>query len=468
VVGSTARMPPTSLTATLRLGGQDWPFRVYTRSLALGSSGRVQYYWMDSSQLRNPRSEAAQVNFRSIVGFWGAAMQEMGWWDLDQEVNYVLAVCYALVGKNKSLQHVYRDAYLAPHAVDRSDGLCEETRTRIRNVVRSRDYLQVRKELDETLGRFDIPAAVLPILQEAFRHWVGTAVVRMRQRGNDGLEEFLAETDHWLARYRKRSDRWVRQFLDLFAYECKAAFHTCYANAWVGLIPWLRENRELDAGSERFLRFWHHQNQPIEVPHGLTVAGILYPTHQFLERGGEFRQSLVIPTERIGPTHLRDVFNGQVLSLHPLSGFFMKDPGLCAVAGQFFLSDAYERVFRQREPLFCREYWSLIQAILAAAYLYRQALDRQAEGRSIRRDARLVEGVTSPSADCDEAALLTEYVASRQIRCPNCGGALELRGYRTAGEGESEAPTDFACSACGRQLALAIQYGELVDWLRHR
>ncbi len=100
-----------------------------------------------------------------------------------------------------------------------------------------------------------------------------------------------------------------------------------YANAWVGLIPWLREHRGLDTVSERFRRFWHNQNQPIEIPHGRTPGGISYPTHHSAlvakgdGNGGLTCQTLRMRTEHIGPTHLRDAFSGQVLSLHPLSGW---------------------------------------------------------------------------------------------------------------------------------------------------
>jgi hypothetical protein len=107
-----------------------------------------------------------------------------------------------------------------------------------------------------------------------------------------------------------------------------------------------RENRVLDEGSKRCLRLWHMQNQPIERPDtGVTP----------------------------------DVFGGQLLSLHPLSGFVMKDPALCATVGRFCLSDAYERVMVEGRAEGSSEYREFVGAILTAAALYRQALDRQAE-----------------------------------------------------------------------------------------
>jgi len=53
---ASTRKPPHSFTATLRLRGQEFPFRLFTRPLRLGEYGTIQYYWMDSSQFRRLRS----------------------------------------------------------------------------------------------------------------------------------------------------------------------------------------------------------------------------------------------------------------------------------------------------------------------------------------------------------------------------------------------------------------------------
>src|SRR4051794_37791594 len=90
------------------------------------------------------------------------------------------------------------------------------------------------------------------------------------------------------------------------------------------------------------------------------------------------------PEERADGSVRADVFGGQVLSLHPLSGFFMLDPALCAVAGKFFASDAYDLTFGQRQGDSCKEYWDLIGAIIMAAHLYKQAADEQAQRRDYR------------------------------------------------------------------------------------
>ncbi len=466
-------MPPQSWTATVRLAGQDFSFRLYARPLHLRPFGSVQYYWMDSSLFRNFESETSSANFRNCVGHWWAAMQANGFGDdLEQQTHLVTAMCYPLVCRSKGMQDIYRDAFLAPNSVHLgADALPDKICRRIRRIVRGRDGFAVQREMDATLGRFEPPAKALPALQEAFRHWVGKGVTLLRRHGTKGLEKFLAEADYWLSKYRKRSGRWARHFINLFAYEAKVAFFRCYANTWIDLIPWLREHRGLDLLSERFLRFWHNQNQPVEVAHGRTVNGIYYPTRggtavfEPMPNGrGTFR-SIEWKTEHIGPTHVPDVFRGQVLSLHPLSGFFMKDPGLCAIAGRFFASESHDDVMI-RGRVDCADYWNLIGAILSAAHLYKRAAERQAQGRGVRHQGGDVVKAIDTSCDTDsEATLLEDYADAQKICCPHCGSGVRLRRYHPAPPGVDLFQVEYVCRSCGQQIPLMIGCNALADWL---
>src|SRR5262249_35008521 len=162
----------------------------------------------------------------------------------------------------------------------------------------------------------------------------------------------------------------------------------------------------LDPVSERFLRFWHMQNQPVELPDGRVLP---------------------------------DVFSGQVLSLHPLSGFFMKDSSLCAIAGRFFGSEAHDRALRGGDGKGCPEYWALIGAILSAAHLYRQALDDQGGRRGTRRNSsRPVEAAAVGAVNQSDAGFLEDFAAARGLRCPACDGPLRLRTYVPAAEGAQQ------------------------------
>jgi hypothetical protein len=425
---------------------------------------------MDVSQFRGISSGAAADNFRNCLGHWAAAMREAGrHHDLGQHIHYVTALCYPLVSNPKSMQGVYRDAFLARGRTDpTADGLPDAVRRRIRKVVRSRDRALLQQELDRTLGWSRPPAEIMPAMREAFRRWVGAGVALMRRHGNDGLEAFLEAVDYWLARYRKKGGgEHVRRFIDLFSCEAKVSFYTCYANAWIDLIPWLREHRGLDPASERFLRFWHNQNQPVEVPHGRTPGGVCYPTQVWYDLpadgpgGGGPPRRLQFPTERIGPTHLPDVFRGHVLSLHPLSGSFMRDAALCEAAGRVFGSDGYDQIMVGGRG----EYWDLMGAIVTAANQYRRAADAQANERGVRiRGGAAVEHVAGGPGDVPEGLTLEDFAASRRLSCPKCRKPVRLVQYHPAGDAD-EFRVDFACRGCDRPVEGIFSRSAFQQWL---
>jgi hypothetical protein len=215
----------------------------------------------------------------------------------DQIRQLLLAASYALVGADKGPQHVYRDAHLAPKTTEPEErSLPESVWTGVQALVQGRNAQRVRQELDRVLGAWTLPASEQQAIRQTIGGILAHGVDLVRARGPEGLEEYLGKFESWCARTRRKGGQgFRRQALDGISYLSKCSFYLCYTNAWISLIPWLKEHRQLDTVSERFLRVWHLQQQPAE---GGGLGG--------------------------------DVFRGQVLSLHPLSGFFMKDPGLCA------------------------------------------------------------------------------------------------------------------------------------------
>lgn len=432
-MAETTASSTRTLTVPVSRLGQPFEFRLHARPLDLGRGIRVQYYWLDTSLFRRFKSESSFAAFRTVLGHWAATLRAAGAWDIDDEIHYVAAQCYPLVAEAKSLQDVYKDAYLkAGNTKPTADSLSDDARKRLRRVVRERDAGLVRAELDHVLGRFEPPAHMMPLLQEAFRRWVGRGVVELRRSGNDGLVRFFGEVDTWIARYRKKGgNTWVRHFVNLFSYECKVSFFTAYASAWTALIPWLKEHHGLDAVSERFLRFWHNQN---------------------VSTGG---------------TEGRDAFNGQVLSLHPLSGFFMKDPALLAAAGRFFGTTAHDRALVQGKASSSKAYWDLVGAILTAAHLYRNALDRQERGRGTRAAVSL-EVQAAPAADegGDDLALLRDFLSARGVKCPRCQAEVELRSAEPVGTEADAFDAHLTCRACRRGVTRRVATDDLLNWLR--
>jgi hypothetical protein len=375
------------LTATIRSAGREFRIPLCTRPLDLGPAGTIQYYWANSSRLRSPGAAGA---IRSFVDHWWASMTKVGLdGEVEQQVNLVLARCHEVFLRDKAPQAVFRDAHLREGRTRRFDAsLDDEARERIKRAVDSRDRAAVAMELDRALGRSGPPEREMPAFRRAFEHWVGRGLVAFRRRGEAGLVGFVREVAEWSKQLRKKGGQGrLRPFLNMLAYETKVAFYLCYANAWVDLIPWIARERGIDALSERFLRIWHNQNQPAEVPAGRTPAGLYLPT-----AGG---RAVVTPSPSGAlavesfswrpaaavPGHVCDAFSGQILALHPLSGFFMSDPGLLAVAGRFLACDAFDRVMTTGRAWDCPEYWSFVGAILDAAGMYRLAAEEQSASR---------------------------------------------------------------------------------------
>ena len=99
-----------------------------------------------------------------------------------------------------------------------------------------------------------------------FKHGPTEGVNAYREAGHEGIIRWLNAVDYWMHKYRKRCPPRVRAFINFFSYQAKVSFYVCYANFWASLIPWLQQNHGLDEISTRFLRMWHNQNQPIEIP----------------------------------------------------------------------------------------------------------------------------------------------------------------------------------------------------------
>lgn len=414
---------------TVRLGGEDFAFDLCARRFALGPDRAIDYYWMDSTGFRitQSRRKVDPANFRNCVTHWWAAMRSQGWdRDPDQLDHLLLAAGYSALSGAKSTHQVFRDAHLAPRATTpAAESLPDDVNRRIREAVESRDCARVGCELDAILDApAPLPTVEREVMARTFEGMLAHGRELVREHGVEGARRFMGTVDAWAAAKRKKGNQgWLRTFLNRFAYQCKVAFYTCFANAWVDIIPALRRDHGLDEAGERFLRFWHMQNQSGET----------------------------------------DVFRGQVLSLHPLSGFFMKDPALLAVAGRFFGTDAYPRVFESGEAA-VPEYWELVGAILTAGHKYRQALDRQEARRGAGSTVASRDGVTADDSGASASGLLEDYATDRGIRC-GCGGALRFGDVAPA-DADSDARVLYVCNACRRDVPVVVRQDDLLSWFR--
>ena len=426
--------PLRRLTATLVLGGREYPFVLCHRPINLGSAGTVEYYWLDSSQLRATDSKEGLNNFGNCVGYWWAAMIQEGLdSDPTQQEHLFLAMSYGLVANDKSLQHVLRDAYLQP-AFDREQvSLSAEDKQRIARVAQSHDRAQLKQEIDRAFS-FSVPTyedwRQLSFAFEGIMHQVTKAI---HHDGREGLATAVGKLEVYFAKWRKRGGApFMRMLIDRLAYECKASFYLTYWNLWVSLIPWLRRHESLDPLSERFLRLWHRQNQHVELVNQPSL----------LTKNKTAGPMLAEP----GVHYLQDVFSGQILSLHPLSAIVMQDPALLEVVGRFVASSEYDRVIRRADD--CPLYWEFIGAILTAANLYRIATETARNKRGTNcYGGDATSQVAGDSGMSSIASAFEEHTAACDWKCL-CGGRLTYVVHREAQDEPGWVLVNYRCALC--------------------
>jgi hypothetical protein len=260
------------LVVPVALGEQTFRFDLCRRSLDLGPDGpKLVYYWMDVRPLR--RGDCS--NYRACVDFWWACMESEGLAALREgqsaadeedvvanEVTLVLAEMYRFVARSKGQQRVFLDAFPGSTADDDADEaaargagsytLNEDELTRLKEIVARRDVESIRDELRDVLAGEPPPEADGSALAEAYRTWIDVGRAALRRGGQEELRRVLeTEWDGQVVRLRKLGgEPTLKRLLNLVAYQAKVCFYTCYANAWAGLIPVLREQHGLDAASE--------------------------------------------------------------------------------------------------------------------------------------------------------------------------------------------------------------------------
>jgi len=437
------------LEISVEHAGQVFPFHLHRRMLLLGSAGEADYFWMDGRQFRQ---RGAGANFRSCVDLWWTAVQEVGAaGEIDNQVNLVLAETYPLISTSRAMQEAYLDAHLHKIADRTYDVIVEKGRRRVETertfqlgdaerdrlveIVRSRNLALIRDEMERLfLGKLP-PRKEMPAFQEAARAWIGNGITAFRTAGRDGLRSYIASgLCEWIPRLRKRAGlKRVRTYLNMFSYECKVAFYLCHTSAWVGLLPQLVERHGLNEIGERFMRLWHNQNQPQETSDGQLV---------------------------------RDVFCGQVLSLHPLSAIVLTDPVHLTTIGNWIGHADCDRLHKNQEADAYPEYWEMVATILIAAHEYKHSHEQWKQSRTDHQltDSETVSRQARDDGVVSAALMFEDYAASLRILCSACAGPLHYESHRLPTEDCSNTEVTFRCRACDEPNLISVSADDLADF----
>jgi hypothetical protein len=467
----------SQLDGVLELAGRHFAFYLEHRQIDLGPAGNVQFFYMPPSHLRWNATRNGVSNVRSCIDYFarltGVDDNNSDW---DTQRDYVLASSYELIHRDKAVQNIYRDAFLRPRSFRPEKlVLSDDIEYRIKKAVSCQSKAAIREEMERALeaahlSREDQAASAL-----AMNEWLNAGVAHYRRAAHDGLQLWLSEVNEWYSRYRKRSDPRIQALLRVFAYEAKIAFYHKYANFWIALIPWLEAHHELDPISRRFLGIWHNQNQRVEIPHGRTQSGIMYPVSAGrrvrLLNGGHQDITLSWKTPHAGPEVIPDVFLGQVLALHPLSWILLDRRELCDAVGDCIASPRFDGAMGSGQIAGFTEYWEMVAAVLTAAYLYQVA---HAELESKRKSKptggpNAAQVVQSTMTEFPLHLILRDYVDSTRTKCP-CGGTYIYIGRELPAAEAETLLVPTVCNECRLPGRLETTQHKLEDFwhLTHR
>lgn len=428
--------------------GRKFDFRICQRELNVGVPSKVLYYWMHSAQLRQGKGGP---NFRPCVDLWWHAVEHAGEaTDTDNLVTRVLAECYPLINKQKGMQEVYVDAQLRRSADReyffskvnnvrrassvRTHQLSTDECQRLREIAFTRDLTKIRSEFEQLFLGEQPSQEEWPAFNEAAQSWIGNGIVEFKKGGQQGLQDYVATLDEWIKKLRKQGqiDR-VHRFLNRFSYTCKIAFYTCYCSAWVGILQWLEHNCEANVVGNRFMRMWHNQNSG---------------DHSAANKS--------------------DVFHGQVLALHPLSGIMHSSSEHLTTIGQWFGHPEYDSIMSAGKAEECDEYWSLVGSILIAAHEYSESRNRYVESRGqvTHVSAEIVTGAAIEDTRLSMNEAFERVAAEGGHKCSKCDESVKYVGHAPPEDGGSTIAVDFKCKSCGNPMTIQVSCEELRQVLK--
>lgn len=434
--------PPTEIVVTYE--GRTFPFQLHHRELDFGASKKSDYYWMDGRQLRQG---AGGPNFRSCVDLWWHAVEQAGEADLpDNEATLTLAECYPLINTSKGMQDVYLDAHLHPQAdreyvrddrsasgspfTERTYSLPDDERARLKAIAHTRDLSRLRQELDRVfLGWIPTPD-ILPAYQEAAQAWIGNGIVALRNGGRAALSDYTKTIDEWIQKYRRRGgQQHVRHFVNIFSYECKVAFYLCYTSAWVAILDHLVQNHLTDVTGMRLMSMWHNQNRTDVDEQGRP----------------------------------NDVFRGQVLALHPLSGIVQTSSDHLSVLGKWLNHPDYDELVATGRVGECPEYWDVVATILIAAHEYRASHKQWdlTRGKKAVTSTNALAGKARNDSTASTAVLFEDFADKRGITCSSCSAPPRFDYFEPEPGQPATVTAYFNCPKCENSLSVQVSYDDL-------
>ena len=135
--------------------------------------------------------------------------------------------------------------------------------------------------------------------------------------------------------------------------------------------------------------------------------------------------------------------------------------------GQFLVSPRFREVTEQDQADRCPEYWSMVQAILESAMIYRLVLQDDEGKRSAKgsRSRKSEDVVVSAEARPDTNTVddVTRQLNQRFGRCPECGDILVVASSSRYSQGKKRIRFSMQCRGCGQTFQREADASELRD-----
>lgn len=391
-----------TLELSTNVFGKKFTFHLCRRPVNLGPNVTVQYYWMNSADVRKGVN-ASKVGLQNV-----SSCKEL-WWQfvVDQRKHgrpdvlqkLLLTEIYPLFATSKGQQRIFLDAFPGGKLRTPPLGQFIPSEERV-------SPAKTAKQLHALLRGKSVSKNAREFAESIIGQLLSLGTMNLIENPTRGLLDFRQEIETWVAKHRRKvSLPWMPWTLDLLAYSSKIEFYETYSNAWVAIIDEL-ERQGIDGLSIAFLNIWHFQDFNRSPNHG--------------------------PPGPLG---------GIPLSMHPISAYLMKIPRLATVCGNFVkerAGGAWEpkqlakrksyRDFCQAIEYAAKQYhaWHGIQSVRESKKQAPRTQRRSGPSRSTTRNRRpeCLEDAYVLNDDSPYARL-TELLCARGDRCP-CGGEIQI------------------------------------------
>ena len=210
--------PAKRTTVEVTLDGRVFPFELWHRPLQLGEVGEIQYYWMNSSELRKglQATDEELANLRNCIGLWWRAAKGSGANREESQIKHLLlASCYGLFANNKALQTVFHDAYLSRETWKNR----ESTEVVLPVPAAQVDRNSIAASIQGLLSDSSLSTDEVNLISGVLNAILDEGVRGFRRNPRQGTLDFVNKINSWSESVRRRAGHSFRRLcLNQFAY----------------------------------------------------------------------------------------------------------------------------------------------------------------------------------------------------------------------------------------------------------